>query len=44
VTPEASLLLTLLLSPPALEDLDPPQVTTEPSLFNAAKAVAVENI
>jgi hypothetical protein len=38
VTPDASLLLTLLLSPPELEALDPPHVTTEPSLFNAAKA------
>ena len=33
VTPDVSLLLTLLLSPPKL-----PQVTTEPSLFSAAKA------
>jgi uncharacterized protein YlzI (FlbEa/FlbD family) len=41
VTPDVSLLLTILLFPPRLES---PQVTTEPSLLSAANAYNVENI
>ena len=41
MTPEASLLVTLLLSAPYLES---PQLTTEPFDLSAAKARSVEKI